>query len=141
MDVGPVIGIGGIGDASLSIGGRFEYGILRFTDLGNGVLSFAGSFDHYSYGGAFGFSTTPIGATMNYHFKLDNRQLDPFFGVGLGDYIQTVPANCPGCSFNSGLYLIGRVGIRYFIVPKIALYADAGTGAGALHVGVMFKLK
>jgi hypothetical protein len=139
MDVGPVIGVGGIGDASVSIGGRFEYGIQRLPDLGNGVLSFAASVDHYTYGGA-GFSTTPIGATINYHFHLDNRQLDPFFGVGLGDYIQTVPANSPG-SFNSGLYLIGRVGIRYFIIPNIALYADAGTGAGALHVGVMFKLK
>src|SRR5471032_1182685 len=69
MDVGPVVGIGGIGDASLSIGGRFEYGILRFSDLGNGVLSFAGAVDHYSYS-SFGFSTTPIGATLNYHFKL-----------------------------------------------------------------------
>src|ERR1700681_3838484 len=100
FDVGPVVGIGGVGSASVSIGGRAEYGFKALPDLGNGVLSFAASVDHYSYNDfGFGFSYTPIGATVNYHFHLDNRQLDPFFGVGLGDYIVTTPANCPGCSF------------------------------------------
>jgi hypothetical protein len=31
--------------------------------------------------------------------------------------------------------------VRYFWQPKLALYADVGSGAGALHVGVMFKIK
>jgi hypothetical protein len=37
--------------------------------------------------------------------------------------------------------LIGRLGLRYFMQPNLALYADVGSGAGALHLGVMFKLK
>jgi hypothetical protein len=143
LDIGPVIGLGGIGSASVSIGGRLEYGIEQLPNLGNGVLSFAASVDHYSYN-AFcdgcGFSYTPIGATINYHFHLDNRQWDPFAGVGLGDYIVTSPASCPSCSFNSGVYFIVRGGIRYFLAPSLALYADVGSGTGTLHVGVMFKL-
>jgi hypothetical protein len=142
LDVGPVIGIGGVGSASISYGGRFEYGIEQLPSLGNGILSVAASVDHYSYNSFnFGFSYTPIGATVNYHFHLDNRQLDPFVGVGLGDYIVTTPSNCPGCSFNSGIYFIGRAGLRYFVAPSLALYADVGSGAGSLHIGVMFKLK
>jgi hypothetical protein len=142
FDVGPVLGLGGVGDASVSIGGRAEYGFKALPDLGNGVLSFGVGVDHYSYNQFnFGFSYTPISATVNYHFHLDNRAVDPFIGVGLGDYIVTEPSNCPGCSFNSGIYIVGRIGVRYFITPSIAAYADAGAGAGSLHVGLMFKLK
>ena len=159
FDIGPVVGLGGIGGASLSIGARAEYGFKELPDLGNGVLSFAFSFDHYSFdegnlcGGfgacSFSESFTPIGATVNYHFHLDNRQLDPFFGVGLGDQIassscsSSISSICNSSTFSasSGIYFIGRAGIRYFVTPKLALYADAGSGQGAFHVGVMFKLK
>lgn len=143
-DIGPVIGLGSIGDAGVSIGGRFEYGIKDLPDLGNGVLSFSASVDHYSYNlYGYGWSYTPIGAAISYHFHLDNRKIDPFIGLGLGDYIVTLPAcgNVPGCSGNSGVYFIGRLGLRYFMAPSVALYGDVGAGAGALHVGLMFKLK
>ena len=142
LDVGPVLGIGGVGSASVSFGARGEYGFMALPNLGNGVLSVGAGVDHYSYNDfGFGFSYTPISGTVNYHFRLDNHQLDPFFGVGIGDYIVTTPANCPGCSFNSGIYIVGRVGIRYFFTPMFAAYADAEAGAGSLHVGVMIKLK
>jgi hypothetical protein len=150
MDIGPVIGLGGINGASLSYGARFEYGIEELPSLGNGVLSFAASLDHYSYdngcGGScsFGFSYTPIGATVNYHFRLDNRQLDPFFGLGLGDEISSASCNSSFCnsslSASSGIYFIGRLGLRYYVAPSLALYADVGSGQGAFHIGVMFKL-
>lgn len=144
-DIGPVIGLGGLGEASVSVGARFEHGIERLPDLGDGVLSFAASIDHYSFNqfcDGCGFSYTPIGATINYHFHLDDRQWDPFIGLGLGDYIVTSPANCPGCgSFSSGIYVIGRVGVRYFMRSNLALYGDVGSGAGAVHLGVMFRLK
>jgi hypothetical protein len=142
VDVGPVIGLGAIGGAGVSIGGRFEFAIKQLPNLANGILSIGGGLDHYSYDDfGFGFSYTPIGVTVNYHYPLENRKLDPFAGVGVGDYIVTTPSNCPGCSFNSGIYPILRVGVRYFWQPNLALYADAGSGAGALHVGVMWKIK
>jgi hypothetical protein len=144
-DIGPVVGIGGLGEASVSVGARFEYGIERVPDLGDGVVSFAASIDHYSFNQfcqGCGYSYTPIGATINYHVRLDDRRWDPFLGIGLGDYFVASPGNCPSCgSVNSGVYLIGRLGLRYFVQRNLALYADVGSGAGALHLGVMFKLK
>jgi hypothetical protein len=143
-DLGPVIGLGGIGEAGISLGGRFETGFKALPDMGDGVLGISAGFDWYSYDlGAFGsISYIPIGVTANYHFKLENLQWDPFLGLGLGYYIVSAPS-CGGfrCAYNSGIYFIGRAGIRYFLNPALALYADAGTGAGALHVGAMFKIK
>jgi hypothetical protein len=147
VDIGPVVGFGAIGNANLSIGGRFEYAFMQLPNFPDGILSIGAEVDHYSYdlsfpGFSYGFSYTPIGATVNFHYRLkDNPKLDPFGGFGLGNYIVTTPANCPGCSYNSGIYPIAHVGIRYFWQPSMALYADAGSGAGALHVGLMFKIK
>ena len=132
---------------NVSIGGRFEYAFLQLPNFPNGILSIAGAVDHYSYdlsvpGFNYGFSYTPIGATVNFHYRLENNlKLDPFAGFGLGNYIVTTPANCAGCSYNSGVFPIVRVGIRYFWQPNFALYADAGSGAGALHLGLMFKVR
>jgi len=147
FDIGPVIGLGSLGGANVSIGARFEYAFYQFPNFPDGILSIGGGFDHYSYdysflGSDFGFSYTQIGVTVNFHYRLkDYPKIDPFGGFGLGDYIVSGTDNCPGCSFNSGIYPIGRVGIRYFWQPNLALYADAGSGAGALHAGVMFKFK
>jgi hypothetical protein len=142
-DVGPVVGFGGISGGT-AIGGRAEFAIKELPDLNNGILSIAVGLDHYSYdcGGGFAscnVSTTPIGATVNYHFRLDSKQWDPFIGIGLGDTI----VSCSVAGFSCGgssVYFIGRIGVRYYI-SRLALYADTGTGEGALHVGVMFKIK
>lgn len=144
MDVGPVIGLGGIGGAGVSVGGRLEYGFKQLPNLANGVLSIEVGVDHYSYDNfGFGYSFTPVGVTVNYHYPLQNRKLDPFFGVGVGAYNSSFDfgGDCLGCGFNSGIYIIGRGGIRYFWTPKLALYGDVGAGSGSLHVGLMLKLK
>ena len=148
-DIGPVIGLGGIGGANIAIGGRFEHGIQTLPSLANGILGFQVGLDYWSWSrvverpaGVF-FSERitylPIGATFNYHFKLDEPKLDPFVGLGLGYDI----INCSGsiaCD-NSGLYLISRGGIRYFMSPSLALYGDVGAGAAALNLGLMFKMQ
>jgi hypothetical protein len=150
-DVGPVIGLGGINGAGLSFGGRFEKG---FKAVGNGVLGFGVGVDYYNFSDRFtgttdiGFTYLPIAATVSYHFRLDNKKIDPFVGAGLG--FERVSLSGPGCVVfgsnvcqgldSSGLYFVGHAGIRYFVQPKLALYADAGAGAGSLHVGIMFKV-
>jgi hypothetical protein len=152
VDVGPVIGLGALGPADLSFGGRFEFAFLQLPNFPDGILSIEAAIDHYSYSETinalgsnfdYGFTYTPIGATVNFHYRLkDYPKLDPFAGFGLGDYIVTTPSDCRFCSsYNSGIYPIARAGIRYFWQPNLALYADAGSGAGALHVGLMFKIK
>jgi hypothetical protein len=146
-DIGPVIGLGGIGDAGISIGGRFERGIKALPSLNNGILGIEVGVDWYSYdfGGLSNYSLTyiPIGATANYHFQVkSNPKVDPFVGLGLGYYI--VSFDCPGTacnnSYSNTVYFIGRVGMRYFLSSKLALYGDAGSGQGALHLGATFKI-
>ena len=139
-DVGPTLGLGGLGSAGISFGGRFERGLKALPDLGNGVLGFQVSVDYYSYNNRFGgtdygFSFIPIGATANYHFALENKKVDPFIGAGLGFLVTNT--SYVG-SYNSGLYFIGRAGVRYFWKPNMALYADLGAGAATLNAGLMF---
>ena len=150
-DVGAVVGLGGIGSAGLSFGGRFERIFKELPDLGNGLLGIGVSADYYSYGDNFGafkssFTYIPIGATANYHFKLENKKFDAFVGAGLGYYV--ISCDYPGsttvfdpCSGLSSIYFIGRVGGRYFYKPNMAVYADAGAGAATLNIGLTFKLK
>ena len=148
-DIGPIIGLGGIGGANLAIGGRFEHAVASLPDLANGVLGIQVGLDYWSWspvvGGPQGVFYTwhvsylPIGVTANYHFKLEEPKLDPFVGLGLGYDI----VSCSGtnCGYNNELYLIARGGIRYFVAPGTALYADVGAGAATLNLGVMFKLQ
>jgi hypothetical protein len=146
MDIGPTIGLGGIGDASFAFGARFEKGLNQIASLGSGTPGIMVSFEYYSWdAGFYSFSYIPIGATFNYHFKLTDTKLDPFVGLGLGfeivdcSYDGPFGFDCGG--YDSGIYFIGRAGLRYFLAEKLALYADVGAGAATLNVGVMFRLK
>jgi hypothetical protein len=145
-DIGPTIGLGSIGSASLAIGGRFERGMRTVPELGDGVIGLQFGADYYSWsGGSYRWSYIPIGVTGNYHIALaDNDKIDPFVGLGLGYTI--ISCNYDGfgggdlCG-NSALYFIAKAGVRYFLSEKLALYADAGAGAALLNVGAMFRLR
>lgn len=143
MDLGPTIGLGGIGEAGIAFGGRFERAIKRLPDLGNGVLGIQVSADIWNYnnryvGTDYDFRYMNIGVTANYHFDVkSNPKIDPFLGLGLGN--SSVSTDFAG-DYSSGIYFIGRAGIRYFYKPRLALYADAGAGASTLNVGVTFGL-
>ncbi|MEO7084829.1 MAG: outer membrane beta-barrel protein [Gemmatimonadaceae bacterium] len=143
-DIGPTVGLGNLGNANLSIGGRFEHAIKALPDLGNGMLGIEASFDYYSYSNSvYSLKVIPLGVTANYHFRLDNPKIDPFLGLGLGYQVY----NCSyanigglGCG-NSALYFIGRVGARYFFAPSMAVYGDLGAGAATINLGITFKLQ
>ena len=140
--VGPVVGLGGLGESSLSLGVRFERGILDVPDLGDGVIGIQAGLDFYSYSySVYGvdlgtFRYIPVGVTANYHFNTESDRIDPFVGLGVG----YTTATCDGCgtAVTSPLYAIGRAGIRYSI-ERLALYADVGVGEATVHAGVMFQ--
>ena len=149
-DIGVTVGVGNTGGAGLAFGGRFERIFKELPDLGNGLLGIGISADYYGYsdnfpGYGYDFKYIPIGATANYHFKLENTKIDAFIGAGLG--YQYITCNVTGLGFsnsycsNSAIYFIGRVGGRYFFSDKMALYGDAGAGAATLNIGLTFKLK
>lgn len=149
-DIGVVVGLGNVGSASASFGGRFERVFKELPDLGNGLLGIGVSADYYSFGDRFlgyGYDYTyiPIGATANYHFKLENKKVDLFIGAGLGYQVISCDYTGVGGSIdlcdNSAIYFIGRAGGRYFLKPNLALYGDVGAGAATLNVGLTFKLK
>jgi hypothetical protein len=142
-DVGVVVGLGGVGGASASFGGRFEHAIKALPELGNGILGIGVSADYYSWSGpGYSWKYVPIGVTGNYHFKLDEPKIDPFVGLGLG--YQYITCDAPGLGGNycssSAIYFIGRAGARYFFSPKMAAYGDVGTGGATLNLGIMFKM-
>ena len=142
-DVGFVVGLGNVGDANLSFGGRYENIFKRLPDLGNGLLGFHVSADVYSYGNNATIRVIPIGATMNYHFPIDPaNKVDLFLGAGLGfNTVSCSGFGSIGCGRSSGLYVIGRAGGRFFFTPRTALYADLGSGAATVNLGLTFKLK
>ena len=151
-DVGGVLGLGNVGNATISFGGRFEHVFRKLPDIGDGLLGIGVSADFYSYSSRSGqysssVKVVPIGATVNYHFKIDpKKKLDAFIGAGLGYQVISCSYNGPGvtgvnfCS-NGTVYFIGRIGGRYFLKPNMALYADAGAGSATLSVGLTFKLR
>jgi hypothetical protein len=145
-DVGAVVGLGGLGGANLSFGGRFEKVFKALPDLGDGLLGIGVSADIYSWSaGAADYRYIPFGATANYHFKIDPKnKLDAFIGAGLG--FQSVSCSYNGSGnlcggYSSGVYFIGRAGGRYFLKPNLSVYADVGAGAATLNAGLAFKLK
>jgi len=151
-DIGFAVGLGNTGSAAAAVGGRFEHAVKTLPDMANGTLGIEASLDYYSYSAAFiGYSwnvtALPIGVTANYHFKLDDPKFDPFIGAGLGYEIVTcsfsgpTPIGTGGCGYASKVYFIGRLGGRYFMSPKMAVYADVGAGAANLSLGLMFKMK
>lgn len=150
-DIGITIGLGGLGETGVSFGGRFERAFKEMPDYGNGTLAFALSADVHSWSYDSGpyqwsYRIIPIGASVNYHFNLENKKLVPFLGAGLGYQITSCDYDGPffddDCgSYNSGIYFIGRAGARYFLSERMAGYADVGTGGAALNLGIMFKIR
>ncbi|MBL8958689.1 MAG: hypothetical protein JNJ98_02465 [Gemmatimonadetes bacterium] len=142
-DIGATVGLGNVGGA-LAIGGRFEKAIKKLPDLGDGTLGFQLGVDYWNYNERFvaidyDFRYIAFSGTANYHFKVENKKIDPFLGAGLG--LSSVSTDFTG-SASSGLYFIGRAGIRYFLNEKMAFYADAGaSGAATINVGLTFGIK
>src|SRR5262245_8981491 len=124
-DLGAVVGLGNTGDAGLAFGGRFEKVIKALPNMNNGLLGIQVGVDwwswNYNYFGTNSSSVSyiPIGVTGNYHFKMDNKKVDPFVGAGLG--YQIVNASCvvngtDYCgSYSSSIYFIAKAGVRYFM--------------------------
>lgn len=145
-DAGAIIGLGGLGGADFALGGRYETGFKKLPDLGNGILGLQAAVDYYHADYDFlvndSFTYIPISVTANYHFNLKNRKIDPFLGLGLGYlYARYDCGTLCGSASTGGVFLVGRLGMRYFMKPKMAFYADVGAGAASLDVGLVFKLK
>lgn len=147
-DIGVVIGLGNTGDAPVALGFRFEKVIKDLPSLGNGTLGLQFSADYwgYDYLNYYSYTYLPLGFTGNYHLKLENKKLDLFAGAGLGYNIISCSYSGPGGDLNDlcedgSVYFIVRVGGRYFFSDKTAFYADLGSGASNINLGLTLRLK
>lgn len=100
--------------STISIGG-----ILRYTTYND-------TWKYGSYNEKIDYTYTVIGLQSNLHFnKIGNKKFVPFLGVMLGYNIVSVSySNNVGSEFsataNSGLWIWGQAGARYFLGKNIA---------------------
>jgi opacity protein-like surface antigen len=111
-------------------------GIIRYLSYGESSL-----------GGKWNYTYTYIGGQFNYHLELDNKKLDPFFGLTLGYNLYSASWEGSGYHFeagdDSGLFLGAHATFRYWISPKIGISGRLNFGNssyGGLDIGVDFKL-
>ena len=130
------------------LGGRIEKGFKELPSFGNGILGIDAFVQRWSFdpcGGSFGDCGASIiffGARVNYHFVIkSNPKIDPFIGLGLGYATWSWDGDTFDTFDDSGIDFVGNAGIRYYFTSKMAGYADVGTGATTINLGIMFKLK
>jgi hypothetical protein len=125
----------GINDhIGISIHGFISSSSVSYTDI-------------FNYNNALKFRAIGITARGNYHLKLSNQKIDPYFGLGVGfiNLFSSVETNNPeGMSydFNFGFPVRAQVyaGCRYLITNSLGAYGELGYGLGGLTIGGFLKL-
>ena len=141
--LGPSIGLSFLG-STFQIGANYEYS-MELENFGN--VGIGGVFRYWSYSsGDFSYTDILIGAQGNYHFKLENKKLDPWVGLTLaydaGSYSWEGAGQNYVTPTYGGFFLGAQGGLRYWISPTVALVGRIGFGTlsyGALEVGADFK--
>lgn len=136
----------GAANSGLAIGGRVER-IIRRISIGNGLLGVQVGTDLYAVPNLATY--TNLGATANYHFNLGNPALDVFVGAGLFYLVVTCDdlvigggASIPiPCGNLGGAGPMGRVGARYFISRKLALYGELSGGTSVMNAGISYRFR
>lgn len=131
--------------SSVIFGGNYEYG-MNLKDIGD--IGIGGIVRYYSYdAGWWTYTDILLGAQGNYHFRLDNKKLDPWAGILIAYDVGSVDYDGPSSNWftepSYGGFWIGlHAGMRYWISPDLAISGRLGFGSysySALDVGVDFK--
>lgn len=152
----PGDGFGGYSSTPFGIGPmylKYEHGFLR-DEIGlGGHIAFSNAWERYTNGGTkYTNSVVAFSAAFKgfYHFNklIPVKDLDVYASAGLSlwnrvyHYDSSWPAN-----FNrpdhSGTQVVAvfQVGARYYVKPKLGLYAEAGYDQmSSINFGVTFKL-
>jgi hypothetical protein len=138
-------------NVGIGLNGGYGGGIPLAASLEVGVtddISAGGSLGYlsHSYGGGYGYSVLYIGGRGSYHvnklLNLGNDKVDLYVGAGLG-YRNFHWKDTYGVGYNqnnSGIYLAGFVGGRYYFQKNMAAYAELGGGGYSnASVGLTFR--
>lgn len=146
--VGPVVALNFQGSNSFYFGANVEYMMKRDVGLGLMFRYFTYIAREFPDGGRYGFDGGVIAADANYHFKVPQKELDPFVGAAIG--LVFASGSLRGTSNTYGykspntsdIMFSILVGARYFIGDKIAGVGRLAFGANynALELGAEFSL-
>lgn len=130
----------------------------HISQAGIGTVGLGGIFRHYSYNFAYNngdsrrYSFSSIGFQTNYNFnQIGNGRFVPFLGAVIGyNYVNSRYTDVRGSgvyvsdvSYQSGAWLWGQAGFRYFFSPAVAGSVRVGFGNNdfnTLELGLDFRL-
>lgn len=128
---------------------KYEHGFLRDeVGLGGYVSTGFGETGKYNYGfGQTGYQTNffafSIAILGYYHFNklIPIEQMDVYAGAGLAFKNVTYDDDNDFYDDDATITVPVKVGIRYYIKPAFAFYAESGyDGMSAINLGVTLKL-
>jgi hypothetical protein len=136
-------------DSDVPIGLNYENAIKREIGIGGIFRYWSRTTFHFSDGGTYVWNTELIGVQANYHFKVPQRELDPFIGAVLGygfnqgSAHNTIYETFYSVSAPESILFAIQAGARYFISDNIALVGKLAFGNDSynvLEVGGDFSL-
>jgi hypothetical protein len=147
-------GNGAYGTSKVSLGpvyGKFEHGFLR-DDIGlGGQIAMSNTWVKYNTptGSYRDFVTAfSVGLLGYYHFNklIPVARLDVYAGAGVSvrtitySYDSDFP-NHPNNNSSTDVYLIGKMGARYYVTPGVGIYVEVGYDRMSdANLGVSFRL-
>ncbi len=146
--LGPSIGFAFLGSTP-DFGASYEYAINmeNFGLVGiGGIFRYWGYSENY-FAGQWKYTNILIGLQGNYHFVVNNDELDPYAGLVLAYDAGSVSWSGPsGYNYSSptygGLWLAAQGGLRYWVSPTVAVTGRIGFGTlgySGIDLGVDFK--
>lgn len=136
-----------------TFGLNYEYQISQLGEAGTisigGVLRYTTFRESYPYNDYYDYNYVTWGFQSNLNFnRIGDGKFVPFVGLVLGyNSINNTYINKSGrvyvASYNSGFWLWGQGGLRYFFSPKVAGVVRIGAGNfnfNVIELGVDFKL-
>ena len=140
----------GLSSPGMSINASGEYKVYKFIGVGwqTGIDLVFNRYNYYFYGAGTNVSVgIPFIAKCNIHI-LDAvggvsiaDKLDVYAGLNFGGGPAITPANKnlgTSTSVNGFIQVGPTVGVRYWVVPKVAVFGEFGFGATFANAGVTF---
>lgn len=127
---------------------KVEYGIGTNFGIGLSVnyVNSGATFEDLTFGETYDISRSSLKVNFrgNYHFG-KSEKVDPYLGVGIGwgSTTTNVVTNDQFFDFNRKnpfpLGFEGTFGLRYYVIPSVAVYSEIGLAKSIVQLGGCFR--